>query len=242
MLENVRKDYWLNLLEPAVLAAHRCGNLGKDNNTLGNRCLLLAQNSRSTAVRAKARRAGGHALQKQAIEITLAQWQGLCSSIWFSTVIFSLCNGLCCIVSYFLFAGPYASWQDFFLSILHFKWSLIMFNHSVFLPCDVDLPDSCYLCYYVQIFLFDFEILFHACWFILSLKHPSNHSQWIWPLLHEVKKTLNIYEGLKKARFLFVPWSLRLSILEAVQKNLPGQRYGNSVIIPSELFKYHVKL
>lgn len=32
-----------------------------------------------------------------------------------------------------------------------------------FLPCDVGLPDSNYLCYYVQIFLFDSEILFHAC-------------------------------------------------------------------------------
>lgn len=127
----------------------------------------------------------------------------------------SLHDGLCCIVSYFLFAGPCASWQDFFLSILHFKWSLIMFNHSIFLPCDADLPDSCYLCYYVQIFLFDFAILFHACWFILSLKHLNNHSQWIWPLLRGVEALINIQWVLKKAVILFVPSSLRLSILEA---------------------------
>lgn len=32
-----------------------------------------------------------------------------------------------------------------------------------FLPCAVGLPDTNYLCYYVQIFLFDSEILFHTC-------------------------------------------------------------------------------
>lgn len=119
MLENVRNDYWLNLLEPAVLAAHRCY---KERIAIlwaiGTCC---GSEFKKHCSESKARRADGHALQKQAIEITSAQWQRLCSSIWFSAVMLSLHDGLCCIVSYFLFAGPCASWQDFFLSILHFK-------------------------------------------------------------------------------------------------------------------------
>lgn len=157
--------------------------------------------------------------------------------------MFSLCDGLYCIVSCFLFAGSYANWQDLFQSILHFKWSLIMFNHSIFLPCDVGLPESYYLFYYAQIFLFDSEVLFHACWLILSPKHLSHPSQWMWPLLHGVKILINIECVLKNnVMILLVPWSLRLSISEAVWKNFSGQKCGNSVIIPSGFFKYCAKL
>lgn len=172
-----------------------------------------------------------------------AQRQGLCSNIYFSDAVFSRCDGLYCIVSGFLFARSYATWQDSFQSILHFKWSLIMFNHSIFLPCDVGLPDSYYLCYYVQIFLFDSEILFHACWLILSPKHPSHHSQWMWPLLHGVKILINIECVLKNnVMILLVPWSQRPSIPEAVWRSFSGQKCGNSVIILSRLFQYRAKL
>lgn len=210
---------------------------------LDNRYLLLAQNSRSTALWATAG-AETHALQKQVTASTLKHNDKGCVAASSSlNVVFSLCDRLYCIVSSFLFAGSYASWQDLFQSILHFKRSLTMFNHSIFLPCDVGLPDSNYLCYYVQIFLFDFEILFHACWLILSPKHPSHHSQWIWPLLHGLKILINIECVLKNnVMILPVPWSLRLSISEAVRKSFSGEKCGNSVIIPSGLFKCHAKL
>lgn len=52
--------------------AHTCENCRRMSVfCLDNRYLLLAQNSRSTAQRAEARRTEPHALQKQAIEGTL---------------------------------------------------------------------------------------------------------------------------------------------------------------------------
>lgn len=149
MLENIRKEHWLNPLEPAVLPAHSCENLQKGTVFCSdNRYLSPAQNSRSTARWAQAGRTDPPAFEKQTTESILQHkdWGAALSSL---NVAFSPCDGLYCIVSCFLFAGSYASWQGLLQSILHFKWSLIMFNHSLFLPCDVALPDSNYLCYYV---------------------------------------------------------------------------------------------
>lgn len=232
------------MLEPVVSVAHRHKNLQRNNSGFFFAWAPVTGSEFKNCYNVNKSREdwNSHTSETSNRNHSAARRRSLCSSIWFSNVVFPLCDGLSCIVSYFLFAGSYASWQDLFLSILHFKWSLIMFNHSIFLPCDVDLPDSYYLCYYVQIFLFASEILFYACWFILSLQHPSIHSQWIWALLHGVKVLINIQCILKNVMILLVPWSLRLSILEAVWRSFSGQRCRNSVIIPSGLFKYHAKL
>lgn len=132
MLENIRTEYRQNPLEPAVPLARVWGSAVVHSDLLGHYVPVTASELKKSSTVSRSHKDGISCTSKAGdAKSSAAQWQGLCWSIYFSNVVFPLCDGLYCTVSCFLFASSYASWQDLFQSILHFKWILIMFNHSI---------------------------------------------------------------------------------------------------------------
>lgn len=130
---------------------------------LDSRDLLLTQNSTSPALGAEVR-IEPHALQKQETASALQYDDRDCAVASCSLVLCFPCvmgfiakaAASCLLV--LMRVGRICS-RVFYISSEVLLCLIIVF----FLPCAVGLPDTNYLCYYVQIFLFDSEILFHTC-------------------------------------------------------------------------------